>query len=498
MSFSAQHFQKQLHDLTIDLNHNELFTLTTTHWLVDLSRHYLSRKQLKQLTVWLEHHDFIQQKNQLFDDNILNFTENRPVNHVLLRDSQQIFSCSQHTAMAIDFNRQQIFVNHFHAEQNEITDLLTIGIGGSHLGPNLITDALKEFCSTKLKTHYLTGTDPYELSAIFKQLNPKTTLVFVASKSFSTLETLWNYQQIKAWFELELASSATKHFIAITNNQDKALSMGFLKEYIFSVPDSIGGRFSLWSAIGLAMRLSLGEAQYQALLAGAHAMDVHFKEQPLNTNIPVLLAILDLFYGNCLDVQQRAVIPYSHRLRLLVPHLQQVEMESNGKSVDIMGDTVPYRTGLAVWGGVGPNSQHSFHQWFYQGTVLTPIDFIALQGNSAYPDFEQLLLSQCLAQAKALWEGQSSENAAQATQGGKPSTLFLSKSLNPRSLGELIALYEHKVFSSGLLTNTNTFDQFGVEAGKRQGIAMLAAINDAPSTLDPITENILNHLNDLC
>ena len=467
-----------------------------------LSRHYLNQSQLSYLSTWLEQHDFINQKAQLFTDNTLNFTEQRAVNHVFLRDSNQVFPSAQNAAMQAEIAKQNDFCQRFHKQPfmntgKKIRHLLTIGIGGSHLGSNLVIDALQEFCDKHLTNHYLTGTDPYQLNDVLKQIDPEATLVFVASKSFTTQETLWNYQKIKTWFEQKLGSTANSHFIAITNNQVKALCLGFLDEHIFSVPESIGGRFSLWSAIGLPMRLSLGETHYQALLAGAHAMDMHFKDRPLAQNIPVLLAILDLVYGNCLHVQQRAVIPYSQRLRLLTPHLQQVEMESNGKSVDQTGLSVTYQTGLAVFGGIGPNSQHSFHQWFYQGTFLTPIDFIAITGDSQHPDFEQLLFSQCLAQAKALWEGQKGGESYQMTQGGKPSTMFLSKNLNPRSLGELIALYEHKVFSIGLLTGTNAFDQFGVEAGKKQSIAMLAAINEGAGYLDPITQHMLNQLTTL-
>lgn len=497
----------KLQSLNINQHHKELFTLKTNELMVDFSRHALSQRQLIQLTEWLDREAFALKRDALFTDNLLNFTEKRAVNHVFTRDIDQQFPCAQNTLIRASTQRLTAFAERF--ERNElfglageaITDLLTIGIGGSHLGADLVTDALSDFCRADLKTHYLTGTDPYTLHDTLSQLPAATTLVFVASKSWSTIETLWNYEKVKAWFLKEVGSNTypqviARQFFALTAQPDKALAAGFKPEHIFPITDAIGGRFSLWSAVGLPMRLRLGEKHFHALLSGAHAMDRHFKEQPLAENIPVILALLDFYYANCQNVQQRAVIPYTQRLRLLVNHLQQLEMESNGKSINDAGERVDYQTGLAVWGGVGPNSQHSFHQWFYQGTMCVPIDFIALKSSAAEADFDQLLLSQCLAQAKALWEGQKplDTHAYQAITGGTPSTLLLLNTLNPRSLGELIALYEHKVFVIGLLTHTNPFDQFGVELGKSQGIVMLQAIKNDFKDLDPITKNILKNL----
>ena len=497
----------QLHAIKPNCHHKQVFNLKTNDLAIDLSRHYLSHTQLKHLSHWLEAQEFKDQIKRLFTDNLLNFTENRAVSHVLLRDD--VHSCQQNLLLTALAKSQESFVKRFHAKEIlgvtglAITDILTIGIGGSHLGPDLVTDALQEFCQPDLKLHYLTGTDPYALKDTLTHLPALTTLVFVVSKSWSTVETQWNFSEVKTWFELQVglvrySDLAKQQFFAITANSVKAQADGFDLDHIFGMSDAIGGRFSLWSAVGLPMRLALGEFNFNELIAGAHAMDEHVKTQPIESNIPILLALLDLYYANSMNVQQRAVVPYTQRLRLLVNHLQQLEMESNGKSIDESGQSVDYRTGLAVWGGVGPNSQHSFHQWFYQGTFLVPIDFIALKGHALQPDFEQLLLSQCLAQAKVLWEGKDSINPHQRIKGGKPSTLILLNRLNPRSLGELIALYEHKVFAMGLLTNTNAFDQFGVEAGKTQGVMMLEAMQSTLEKLDPITQSILKELDTLC
>jgi len=507
-SFSTLFIEK-LQTLSPHWSKTEVFTLKTKNLTVDLSRHSLSYSHFMALTSWLEASGFQDERDRLFTDNTLNFTEQRAVSHVFLRDQDQQFACEQSSLLALSTKQQTDFANKF-AQQaikglhgEAITDLLTIGIGGSHLGADLVTDALSDFCKPGLKNHYLTGTDPYALEDLLKILPVATTLVFVASKSFTTIETLWNFAKIQAWFLKEVGESLypacfKNQFFAMTADMTKALAAGFRPEQVFTLTDAIGGRFSLWSAVGLPMRLSLGETHFQALLDGAHDMDQHFKEQALAENLPVLLGLVDLYYANCLNVQQRAVIPYTQRLRLLVNHLQQLEMESNGKSVNKNGERVNYQTGLAVWGGVGPNSQHSFHQWLYQGTMKVPIDFIAIKSGSLHPDFDQLLLSQCLAQAKALWEGQPltppSILAPQVISGGTPSTLLLLNALNPRSLGELIALYEHKVFVMGLLTGTNAFDQFGVEAGKTQGVAMLSAVKGEITQMDAITINILNEM----
>lgn len=509
MNSCSNAFIEQLHALPEALPSTEVFTIKTNELLVDLSRHYLNKTQLHALTTDLEQQGFHTQCQRLFTDNGLNFTEQRAVSHVFLRDANQAFPCRQASLFAQSTKQQTDFAQQFAAKaikgihEAGITDLLTIGIGGSHLGADLVTDALHDFCQPGLKNHYLTGSDPYALDDLLATLPAATTLVFVASKSFTTMETLENFTKVQAWFLQQVGAELypacfQRQFFAMTANKSQALAMGFEPKHVFSLTDSIGGRFSLWSAVGLPMRLCLGETHYHALLEGAHAMDQHFNRQALSENLPVLLAILDLYYANRCDVQQRAVIPYTQRLRLLVNHLQQLEMESNGKSVHESGEVIDYHSGLAVWGGVGPNSQHSFHQWLYQGTRTVPIDFIALAGGSAHPDFDQLLLSQCLAQAKALWEGQALAPprilAPQVIRGGIPSTLLLLKTLNPRSLGELIALYEHKVFVIGLLTGTNAFDQFGVEAGKTQGVTMLAAIKGDITAMDPITQNILNEM----
>lgn len=487
MNYSTADLLTYLKTLPAKPKHQQAFSLKTSYLTVDLSRHYLNQRDLTHIGHWLEQRGFKQAIQALFEPNALNYTEQRSVDHVLLRQSP--VDDKQHPWVQA-FNQGHI--TGYNGQK--ITALLVLGIGGSHLGVQFVVDALQDYCRKDLDLYFLTGTDPDNLQDVLSKLQPASTLVFVSSKSWSTVETFSNLAYVKQWFIDHVGQEVfermwAQQFLALTAHPAKAQADGFAEAHIFPFSEGIGGRFSLWSAIGLPMRLLLGEQHFQALLAGASDMDQHFKNQALAVNIPFLLALLDVYYGNCCQVQARAVVPYSQRLRLLVDHLQQLEMESNGKSINPQGQRIDYHTGLAVFGGVGPNCQHSFHQWFYQGTFGVPIDFLVIKRQSAYPNGDRLLIHQCLAQAKALWEGNQAQGSQQWVKGGQPSTVVILHGLTPHSIGQLIAVYEHKVFSLSLLTETNAFDQYGVELGKQQ----TQALSSPQASLDPITAQLLEN-----
>jgi len=414
-----------------------------------------------------------------FKENKLNFTEERAVLHTALRSSaKEVDLEGKNVIQEIDAVKNQIkeFTDSVISGTKKgftgkvFTDIVNIGIGGSDLGPKLVCNALKYY-KNHLNTHYISNIDGDELQETLKQVNPETTLFVIVSKSFTTSETLQNANTIKNWFVNQLSEQAiAQHFIAVSAKPEKAVAFGIANDAIFPMWDWVGGRFSLWSAVGISIALGLGYDNYNKLLLGAQRADESFKSDSLEDNIPVLMAFLSIWYSNFFKTNNEAVIPYSYYLEDFVPYLEQGFMESNGKSVDRNGKEVTYNTGSVVFGGVGSNAQHAFMQLFHQGTNLIPTDFIgfcnSLHGNSAHQD---VLVSNMLAQANALafgTRGKEIENPYKVFKGNTPSTTFLIKKLTPETLGSLIAIYEHKIFVQGILLNINSFDQFGVELGK--------------------------------
>jgi len=414
-----------------------------------------------------------------FKENNLNFTENRAVLHTALRSNEyEILLEGKNIVSEIDAVNSRIkqFTNQVISGEKKghtgksFTDIVNIGIGGSDLGPKLVCNALKYY-KNHLNTHYISNIDGDELQETLKKVNPETTLFVIVSKSFTTSETLQNANTIKKWFVSQLSEKAIeKHFIAVSAKPEKAVEFGIISEAVFPIWDWVGGRFSLWSAVGISITLSLGFDNYRALLKGAQKADESFKNENITENIPVLMAFLSVWYSNFFQTTQEAVIPYSYYLEDFVPYLEQGFMESNGKSVDRNGVKVNYKTGSVIFGGVGSNAQHAFMQLFHQGTNLIPTDFIgfcnSLHGNSAHQD---VLIANMLAQANALafgTKGKEIDNPYKVFKGNSPSTTFLIKKLTPEALGALIAIYEHKIFVQGILLNINSFDQFGVELGK--------------------------------
>jgi glucose-6-phosphate isomerase len=346
-----------------------------------------------------------------------------------------------------------------------ITDVVNIGIGGSDLGPQMAVLALDAFASAGKRLHFVSNVDGHELAATLKHLRPESTLFLVASKTFTTIETMTNAQSAKAWFEAQGGTDISRHFAALTTNVAAAQAFGITTTFGFW--DWVGGRYSLWSAIGLPIAVAIGAAGFKEFLAGAHAMDQHFRHAELEHNLPVRLALLDIWYRNFYGFTSRCIAPYHSALRRLPAYLQQLEMESNGKRVDMAGAALPFGTAPVLWGEPGTNGQHAYFQMLHQGTDIVPVEFVAVKtARHALAAHQPLLLANVLAQAQALMVGKSDAGGHKHFPGNRPSTLLLLDDLNPASLGALIALQEHRVFVSGALWGINSFDQWGVELGK--------------------------------
>jgi glucose-6-phosphate isomerase len=375
-----------------------------------------------------------------------------------------------------------------------ITDVVNIGIGGSDLGPQMAVLALAAFAASGRRLHFVSNVDGHELDAVLKQARPEHTLFLIASKTFTTIETMTNAASAKAWFEAQGGTDIARHFAALTTNVAAARAFGIATTFGFW--DWVGGRYSLWSAIGLPLAIAIGATGFRDFLAGAHAMDQHFREAQLEHNLPVRLALIDVWYRNFHGFSSRSIAPYHSALRRLPAYLQQLEMESNGKRVDAAGQVLPFATAPVLWGEPGTNGQHAYFQMLHQGTDVVPVEFVAVKrARHELPGHQPLLLANAVAQAQALMLGKADAGGHKHFTGNRPSTFLLLEDLTPASLGALIALQEHRVFVSGSLWGINSFDQWGVELGKvlaRDIEARLASGDEAG--LDGSTAGLLRRL----
>ncbi|MCB1648692.1 MAG: glucose-6-phosphate isomerase [Gammaproteobacteria bacterium] len=436
----------------------------------------------------------------------INTTENRPALHVALRtplpDADPAFNAAANETLT----RMSGFVDKVHSgawtgySGKAIDTVINIGIGGSDLGPAMVSTALQHWRLPQMRSFFVSNLDPAHMRQTLAQANAETTLFIVASKSFGTLETLRNAAIARRWYLDEGGDEALlhRHFVAVTANTARAQEFGIAEENVFPLWDWVGGRYSLWSAIGLPIALSIGMAPFRALLAGARRADEHFRDAPFERNIPVIMGLLSVWYGGFAGATSQVVLPYSQELHLFPAFMQQLEMESLGKSVDRDGNRLLVPSGPVVWGSAGSNGQHSFHQLLHQGTHYIPADFIAIVHTHFEADAEQhrRLLASCFSQSQALMQGKSQrqafnellaegmdEGAAYAlakhkvVPGNKPSNTLLLEQLDPQSLGTLIALYEHKVFVESVIWQINAFDQWGVELGKQLGEQVFTALN---------------------
>ncbi len=413
-------------------------------------------------------------RNAMFDGTGINTTENREVWHVLLRNSALPGVNNDEVAIKKIANElpkvhatldaMLAFAESVRADA-AITDVVNIGIGGSDLGPQMAVLALDAFATSGKRLHFVSNVDGHELAATLRQLKPSSTLFLIASKTFTTIETMTNARSAKAWFEAQGGTDTARHFAALTTNVPAAQAFGI--DTTFGFWDWVGGRYSLWSAIGLPLAIAIGAQGFRAFLAGAHAMDEHFRTAPLESNLPVRLALLDIWYRNFHGFTSRSIAPYHSALKRYPAYLQQLEMESNGKQVDIDGQPLPYATSPALWGEPGTNGQHAYFQMLHQGTDVVPVEFVAVKkARHDLPGHHPMLLANVLAQAQALMVGKSDVGGHKNFPGNRPSTFLLLDDLTPTSLGALIALQEHRVFVSGSMWGINSFDQWGVELGK--------------------------------
>ena len=377
-----------------------------------------------------------------------------------------------------------------------ITDVVHIGIGGSDLGPRLVVQALRSGGhSDGPRLHFVANMDGHELAETLLGLKPGSTLFIVASKTFGTAETLRNAQSARAWFEAQGGRDVARHFIAVSANAAAAAAFG--AGCCLGFDEGVGGRFSLWSAIGLPIAIAIGRDGFLDLLAGARTMDAHFAGAPIEQNLPLQLALLDLWYRNFLDLHSRCVAPYHHGLRQLPAYLQQLEMESNGKGVDARGRTLAFASAPVTWGQAGSNGQHAFFQMLHQGSEVVPVEFVLVQRPAhALSGHHDKLLANALAQARALMCGQTGDAPERHFPGNRPSTVLMLPDLSARSLGALLSLYEHRTFVLGSLWGINSFDQWGVELGKRHAGEIETALwtHTEGSALDPSTAALLARL----
>lgn len=505
----------------------EALTFQVDQLTVDFSKTWLdepTRQNLLKLAIAAK---LPKQQEAMFCGKEINSTEQRAVLHTALRNTDQgnLIVAGKLLKEILAPEYEKLFTLAEAIENQSwlgysgeaITDIVNIGIGGSDLGPRMVYQALAATHATRLKVHFVSNVDATDLQQVLQGLNPKQTLFIVASKSFTTQETLLNATTARQWLLAAYAQdpkAVASHFLAITSRPEKAIDFGIAANNILCMWDFVGGRYSLWSTIGLPILLGLGRQAFEDLLAGASAMDQHFQKTPLPLNLPVHFGLLGIWYRNFFQLDTYAVLPYDMRLELLPSYLQQAIMESNGKSVNLAGQTLTYGTSPIVWGGVGTNGQHAFHQLLHQGTTTVPADFIiAKTSNHPYQAHHEALWANALAQAQALMCGKSLAQAkAELLQqgmschaadklaphkvipGNKPSHFIILESLTPRALGNLIALYEHKIFVESTLWQINAFDQWGVELGKQLAEPILANIRgeESKQVFDASTEALLS------
>jgi glucose-6-phosphate isomerase len=439
------------------------FSQQAPHVFADLSKNLLDAQTERSLFALARETQLEAQRAAMFAGERINNTEQRAVKHWLLRaprDASDPDSVAVHETL----EAMLAFAERVRGDA-AITDIVHIGIGGSDLGPQMAVTALESRCIDGKRFHFVANVDGHELAAVLKQVRPQSTLFLVASKTFTTLETMTNARSARHWFEAQGGGEVARHFAALTSNVDAAREFGITTTFGFW--DWVGGRYSLWSAIGLPIAIAIGADGFRELLAGAHAMDEHFRSQPLERNLPVRLGLLDVWYRNFHGFSSRSIAPYHSALRRLPAYLQQLEMESNGKSVDAQGQPLAFGTSPVLWGEPGTNGQHAYFQMLHQGTDRVPVEFIAVRtpahGLAAHHD---LLLANALAQAQALMQGKQDAGGHRNFSGNRPSTFFVLEALTPASLGALLALYEHRVFTSGAVWGIDSFDQWGVELGK--------------------------------
>jgi len=518
--------EKSLKDLFAeDPARFEKFSILFNDILLDFSKNRINEQTLALLIQLAKECKLDAAIKAMFDGEKINVTEGRQVLHTALRNQ------SDHSVLVDGEDvmpkvravlaHMKEFVNQIVSGQwkgftgKEITDVVNIGIGGSDLGPVMVTEALKPY-KTRLNLHFVSNVDGTHIAETLKKVNPETTLFLIASKTFTTQETMANAQSAKDWFLQSgaLEADVAKHFVALSTNEKGVSAFGIDTKNMFEFWDWVGGRYSLWSAIGLSIALGIGYDNFEELLKGAYEADEHFRTTEFEENIPVILALLGIWYNNFFEAESHAILPYDQYLHRFAAYFQQGDMESNGKYIDRNGNRIDYQTGPIIWGEPGTNGQHAFYQLIHQGTKLIPCDFIA-PANSHNPigNHHQLLLSNFFAQTEALMNGKTEEevvaefvkagksqeeidklNNYKVFEGNRPTNSILLKEITPRSLGSLIAIYEHKIFVQGIIWNIYSFDQWGVELGKQLASKILPELSgaEAVGSHDSSTNGLIN------
>jgi glucose-6-phosphate isomerase len=503
------------------------FSLQWGDILLDYSKNRVTNETLQLLLELARQQDVEQWRARMFAGEKINATENRAVLHTALRnrsdrpvmvegkdvmpDVRGVLAHMRTFSNAVRLGEWQGYTG------ERIRDVVNIGIGGSDLGPVMVTEALRPYGRGSVRVHFVSNVDGTHILETLRDIAPATTLFIVASKTFTTQETLTNAHTARAWLLAAAKDDAAiaRHFVALSTNAAEVRKFGIDTANMFEFWDWVGGRYSLWSAIGLSIAIAIGSENFEELLDGAYAMDEHFRTAPLDQNMPVILALLGVWYGNFFGAQSHAILPYDQYMHRFPAYFQQGDMESNGKSVDRNGQSVDYSTGPVIWGEPGTNGQHAFYQLIHQGTRLIPADFLMpMETHNPVGDHHRILLSNFFSQTEALMKGKTRAEAEKELraagqtgtaleallphkvfEGNRPTNTILFKKLTPHTLGSLIALYEHKIFVQGILWNINSFDQWGVELGKQLAKVILPELN-VPGTIsshDSSTNGLINH-----
>jgi len=513
------------HSFEADVDRFDRYSVQFGELLFDYSKNRIDDEALAALIGLAEQAELAGRIEAMFSGEPINNTEHRAVLHVALRNRSNRPILVNGDDVMPEVNavlaKMRAFSDRVRSGAwkgytgERITDVVNIGIGGSDLGPKMVCQALTPYAQPRLSVHFVSNVDGTDISETLKRVRPETTLFLVASKTFTTIETMTNAHTARAWF-LESAADErhiAKHFAALSTNAAAVTEFGIDAENMFEFWDWVGGRYSLWSAIGLSIALYIGMDNFEALLAGAHDADEHFRTTPFGQNIPVLMALLGIWYNNFFGAQSHAILPYDQYLSFFADYFQQGDMESNGKCVTREGQAVDYQTGPVIWGQPGTNGQHAFYQLIHQGTKLIPCDFLAAaRSHNDVGRHHQILISNFFAQSEALMRGRTREEAraelaaagvegdaleqlaaAKTFPGNRPSNSFLYKQLTPQMLGTLIAFYEHKIFTQGVIWNVNSFDQMGVELGKVLATSILAELegDDALTGHDSSTHGLI-------
>jgi glucose-6-phosphate isomerase len=516
--------KKQLKELFAeDKNRFKKYSLKFNDILLDYSKNNINGRTMSYLIELARECNLSDAIEQMFTGAKINQTENRAVLHVALRNRSNSPILVDGNDVMPDVNEVLGKMKDFSVRVNNgswkgytnkaITDIVNIGIGGSDLGPVMATEALKPYAK-KLRVHFVSNVDGTHIAETLKKVSPETTLFMIASKTFTTQETMANAHSARSWFLNTAIDEAfvKKHFVAISTNEKEVEKFGIDPANMFGFWDWVGGRYSLWSAIGLSIACYIGFDNFEALLAGAHEMDNHFRNTPFEKNIPVILALLGVWYNNFYGAESHAILPYDQYMHRFAAYFQQGDMESNGKYVDRKGDKVNYQTGPIIWGEPGTNGQHAFYQLIHQGTKLIPADFIApAVSHNPLGEHHKMLLSNFFAQTEALMNGKSLEEVLKELEGksqeeidkiapykvfagNRPTNSILVKKITPKTLGSLIATYEHKIFVQGVIWNIFSFDQWGVELGKQLANKIYPELQDESviTTHDTSTNGLIN------